>query len=104
MPDGEPRQLIDRSFASLRPIPAGMPAHLIAHHDCEVSPSNCRRIVVEQSENLEALAFFETVGAGWDFPDRYSRAIDAVTVEDVARAAEQYLTRPTIVVLQPTAR
>ncbi len=50
------------------------------------------------------LAFFETVGAGWDFPDRYSRAIDAVTVEDVARAAERYLTRPTIVVLQPTAR
>ena len=50
------------------------------------------------------LAFFETVGAGWDFPDRYARAIDAVTVEDVARAAERYLTRPTIVVLQPTAR
>jgi len=50
------------------------------------------------------LAFFETVGAGWDFPDRYSRAIDAVTVEDVARAAERYLTRPTIAVLQPPAR
>ena len=50
------------------------------------------------------LAFFETVGAGSDFPDRYSRAIDAVTVEDVARAAERYLTRPTIVVLQPPAR
>jgi zinc protease len=50
------------------------------------------------------LAFFETVGAGWDFPDRYARAIDAVTAEDVARAAERYLTRPTIVVLQPTAR
>jgi zinc protease len=50
------------------------------------------------------LAFFETIGAGWDFPDRYARAIDAVTVEDVARAAERYLTRPTIVVLQPTAR
>jgi zinc protease len=50
------------------------------------------------------LAFFETVGAGWDFPDRYSRAIDAVTVEDVTRAAERYLTRPTIVVLQPPAR
>ena len=49
-------------------------------------------------------AFFETIGAGWDFPDRYSRAIDAVTVEDVARAAERYLTRPTIAVLQPPAR
>jgi len=50
------------------------------------------------------LAFFETVGAGWNFPDRYARAIEAVTAEDVARAAERYLTRPTIVVLQPTAR
>ncbi len=47
------------------------------------------------------MAFFETVGAGWDFPDRYARALDAVTAEDVARAAERYLTRPTIVVLQP---
>jgi zinc protease len=47
------------------------------------------------------MAFFETVGAGWDFPGRYARAIDAVTAEDVARAAERYLTRPTIVVLQP---
>jgi zinc protease len=50
------------------------------------------------------LAFFETVGAGWDFPERYALAIDAVTAEDVARAAERYLTRPTIVVLQPTVR
>jgi zinc protease len=50
------------------------------------------------------LAFFETVGAGWDFPERYDRALEAVTAEDVARAAERYLTRPTIVVLQPTAR
>jgi zinc protease len=50
------------------------------------------------------LAFFETVGAGRDFPERYDRALEAVTAEDVARAAERYLTRPTIVVLQPTAR
>jgi zinc protease len=47
------------------------------------------------------MAFFETVGAGWDFPDRYARALEAVTAEDVARAAERYLTKPTIVVLQP---
>ena len=50
------------------------------------------------------LAFFETIGAGWDFPDRYARALDSVTVEDVARAADRYLTRPTIFVLQPAAR
>ncbi len=48
------------------------------------------------------LAFYETVGAGWDFPDRYLRAVEAVTAEDVARVAERYLTRPSIVVLQPT--
>ena len=48
------------------------------------------------------LAFFGTVGAGWDFPDRYSQALEAVTAEDVARAAERYLVRPSIVVLQPT--
>jgi zinc protease len=50
------------------------------------------------------LAFFEVVGAGWDFPDRYARSIEAVTAEDVAAAAERYLTRPTIVVLQPPRR
>jgi len=47
------------------------------------------------------LAFFEVVGAGWDFPARYARAVDAVTVADVQRAAQRYLTRPTIVVVQP---
>jgi len=50
------------------------------------------------------LAYYETVGAGWDFPDRYAQAIDAVTVDDLARAAQRYVTRPTIVVLQPPAR
>ena len=34
--------------------------------------------------------------------ERYAQALDAVTAADVARAAERYLTRPTIVVLQPT--
>ena len=48
------------------------------------------------------LAFFEVVGVGWDFPDRFGRAVEAVTAADVARAAERYLTRPTVVVLQPT--
>ena len=65
------------------------------------------QLVMDQRTNARLawyLAFFETIGAGWDFPDRYARAIDAVTVEDVARAAERYLTRPTIVVLQPPAR
>jgi predicted Zn-dependent peptidase len=48
------------------------------------------------------LAFFEVIGAGWDFPERYASAVAAVTAADVARAAERYLTRPIVVVLQPS--
>jgi len=47
------------------------------------------------------LAYFEVIGAGLDFPERFGRAIEAVTAADVARAAERYLTQPTVVVLQP---
>jgi predicted Zn-dependent peptidase len=47
------------------------------------------------------LAFFEVIGAGWDFPERYARAVEAVTVADVARAARRYLDGPTVVVVQP---
>jgi predicted Zn-dependent peptidase len=47
------------------------------------------------------LAFFEVIGAGWDFPERYARGVEAVTPADVAGAARRYLTRPTVVVLQP---
>ncbi|MEK7715563.1 MAG: hypothetical protein AAB387_08950, partial [candidate division NC10 bacterium] len=50
------------------------------------------------------LAFFEAVGAGWDFPDRYARAVEAVTAAEVAAAAQRYLRHPTIVLLQPQAR
>lgn len=47
------------------------------------------------------LAFFEVIGAGWDYPERFERAVEAVTVADIARVAERYLTRPTVVVLKP---
>ena len=47
------------------------------------------------------MAFFEVTGAGWDFPERFSRAVEAVTVADVERAARRYLTRPTVVIVQP---
>jgi predicted Zn-dependent peptidase len=50
------------------------------------------------------LAFFEVSGAGWDFADRYARALEAVTAADVETAAQRYLVRPTIVILQPPAR
>jgi zinc protease len=46
------------------------------------------------------LAFFETIGAGWQFPRRYASALDTVTVADVTAAAQRYLSRPTIVVLR----
>jgi len=47
------------------------------------------------------LAFYEVVGVGWDFPDRYARAVEMVTAADVQAVAQQYLARPTTVVLQP---
>jgi predicted Zn-dependent peptidase len=47
------------------------------------------------------LAFFEVTGAGWTFPARYTRAVEAVTTADVARVAQRYLTGATVVVLQP---
>ena len=47
------------------------------------------------------LAFFEAIGAGYDFPSRYARLADAVTAADVQRVARRYLERPTIVILRP---
>jgi len=47
------------------------------------------------------LAFYELVGAGWDWPQRFVRAVEAVTADDVARVAQRYLVRPTVVVLRP---
>ena len=47
------------------------------------------------------MAFFEVIGAGWNFPERYAAAVEAVTPADVARVAGTYLTQPTVIVLQP---
>jgi predicted Zn-dependent peptidase len=47
------------------------------------------------------MAFFEVTGTGWDFPERFARAVESVTVADVERVARQYLTVPTVVVVQP---
>jgi zinc protease len=47
------------------------------------------------------LAFYELVGAGWDWPQGFVRAVEAVTAEDVARVAQRYLVKPTVVVLRP---
>lgn len=47
------------------------------------------------------LGFYEIEGVGIDYPDRYRKAIEAVTAADVLRAAATYLAKPTIVVLRP---
>jgi zinc protease len=47
------------------------------------------------------LAFFELIGAGYDFPDRYPGLLNNVTAAQVQAAAQRYLERPTIVVLRP---
>ena len=50
------------------------------------------------------LAFYEIEGVGLDYPERYRRALEAVTAADVQRAAGTYLTPPAILVLRPSAR
>ncbi len=47
--------------------------------------------------------FFESLGVGPDFAERYARAVEAVTVEDVQRVAQTYLAAPTVVRLGPAA-
>jgi zinc protease len=47
------------------------------------------------------LAFFELVGGGWDWPERFAHAVEAVTAADLSRVAARYLARPTVVVLRP---
>jgi predicted Zn-dependent peptidase len=47
------------------------------------------------------LAFYELAAVGQDYPDRYRRAVEAVTAADVQRVAQKYLDAPTTLVLQP---
>jgi zinc protease len=49
-------------------------------------------------------AFFEALGVGPDFADRYTRAVEAITAGDVQRVARTYLAAPTIVTLGPAAQ
>jgi predicted Zn-dependent peptidase len=48
------------------------------------------------------LAFYELQGVGGDFPERYRRAVEAVTADDILRVAKTSLTAPTIVILRPS--
>jgi type III pantothenate kinase len=47
------------------------------------------------------LGFYTVEGVGREYPDRYRRAVEAVTAADVQRTAQTYLTTLTSVVLQP---
>ncbi|HEV8532275.1 MAG TPA: pitrilysin family protein [Methylomirabilota bacterium] len=49
-------------------------------------------------------AFYEAAGVGHDFADRYVRAIEAVSADDVLRVAKTYLASPTVVRLEPVPR
>ena len=47
------------------------------------------------------LAFYDVEGVGQDFPERYRRAVDAVTAADILRVARTYLGTVTTLVLRP---
>jgi len=47
------------------------------------------------------LAFYDVQGVGQEFPERYRRAVEAVTAADVQRVARQVLGAPTTLVLRP---
>jgi zinc protease len=48
-----------------------------------------------------SLAYHELAGVGWDFPDRYARAVEGVSASDVMNAARRYLDAPVTIVLRP---
>jgi predicted Zn-dependent peptidase len=49
------------------------------------------------------MAFYEVEGVGQQFPERYRRAVEAVTAADILRVARAYLDPLTIIVLRPPA-
>ena len=49
-------------------------------------------------------AFFESAGVGYDFADRYVKAVEKVTADDLMRVARTYLSTPAIVSLRPPPR
>jgi zinc protease len=62
------------------------------------------RYVMERRTNERlawSLAFYHTQDVGSDFPERYTRAVEAVTAADVQRVARTYLGALTTLVLGP---
>ncbi len=58
-------------------------------------------------EDLEAQAFYlgwyEILGVGFDYDERFPREIEKVTPEDVARVARRYLGRQTVAIVGPAS-
>jgi len=50
------------------------------------------------------MAFYEIEAVGRSYPERFRRAVEAVTIADVQRVARTYLASPTVVVLGPAGR
>lgn len=55
------------------------------------------------AQRAHQLAYWEMIGAGAAFDDRYPELIRAVTSRDVLRVANKYLADPTTVILRPEA-
>jgi zinc protease len=98
--------------ASAEPAEAGLLSEIERIRTAPPSPEEVARakaylqgqLAMDRRTNAREawyLAFFELIGAGYDFPDRYGRDLAKVTAADVQAAARRYLQQPTIVVLRP---
>ena len=98
--------------ASAEPAEAGMLAEIERIQKDPPTPEELARakaylqgqLAMDRRTNARQawyMAFFELIGAGYDFPDRYGRDLARVTAADVQAAARRYLRQPTIVVLRP---
>jgi zinc protease len=98
--------------ASVEPAEAGMVRELDRIRGTPPTPEELARakaylqgqLAMDRRTNARQAwysGFFELMGAGHDFPDRYAQALARVTVAEVQAAAQRYLERPTIVVLRP---
>jgi predicted Zn-dependent peptidase len=98
--------------ASAEPAEAGMLAEIERIQKEPPSPEELARakaylqgqLAMDRRTNARQawyMAFFELIGAGYDFPERYGHDLARLTGADVQAAARRYLRQPTIVVLRP---
>jgi zinc protease len=92
---------LEREIARVREQPVGgeeltrAKAYMLGKYDMD------RRTNERQAWYL---AFYEVEGVGLDYPQRYRRALEAVTAADLQRVARTYLTPPATLVLRPAER